>query len=355
MFTRIKIQNFRTFNELEISDLGRINLFTGANNSGKTSLLEALFLLSGAGNPHLVLNSNVLRGFDQNATLVKTMSTDLQRDLWKELFPQLDVSKTIEVAGDHDSLGKLTMEISLERPSITKVAHDANGNLSATNFAEERVLAIRFSNSGTEQNESQIRLTAQGFEFSPPSSATASPPAILLLSRTSTIQDDARRLGKLRTQKRGGLLLDALRVVEPKLIAIEDNTASGAPMLWGDVGLSELVPLPVMGEGMTRIARLVLAISSVPHGAVLVDEVENGLHHSILQKVWKVIDVAAREFNTQIFATSHSLECAAAAHNALAPRVFRLHRLEAGDAKCRCVTYEPESIDAAFKHDLEVR
>ena len=126
-------------------------------------------------------------------------------------------------------------------------------------------------------------------------------------------------------------------------------------MIWGDIGLSELVPLSAMGEGMTQIARLVLAIASVPDGVVLVDEVENGIHHSVLPDVWRAIDEAAKQFHTQIFATTHSFECIEAAHQALGSDGFLLHRLEVSDAENRCVTYEPNAIDAALRHNLEVR
>ena len=51
MFKNLRIRNFRAFGDLEIPCLGRVNLVTGKNNSGKTSLLEALFLLCGAGEP----------------------------------------------------------------------------------------------------------------------------------------------------------------------------------------------------------------------------------------------------------------------------------------------------------------
>ena len=110
-----------------------------------------------------------------------------------------------------------------------------------------------------------------------------------------------------------------------------------------------------MGEGMTLIARLVLAIASVPDGVVLVDEIENGIHHSILPDVWPVVDEAARQFRTQIFATTHSLECVTAAHESLSTDRFCLHRLEVADGTSRCVTYEPDSIRAAIQHGLEVR
>lgn len=44
MYTSFKISNFRGFRQLELNDLGRINLITGKNNVGKTSLLEQIIL-----------------------------------------------------------------------------------------------------------------------------------------------------------------------------------------------------------------------------------------------------------------------------------------------------------------------
>jgi AAA15 family ATPase/GTPase len=40
-----------------------------------------------------------------------------------------------------------------------------------------------------------------------------------------------------------------------------------------------------------------------------VDEIENGLHHSIMTKVWAAIFEMARKLNVQVFATTHSWNC----------------------------------------------
>jgi len=39
MYSSVTIENFRLFKHLELDDLGRVNLFFGPNNSGKTSIL----------------------------------------------------------------------------------------------------------------------------------------------------------------------------------------------------------------------------------------------------------------------------------------------------------------------------
>ncbi|MDR0835057.1 MAG: AAA family ATPase, partial [Tannerella sp.] len=65
----IKIENFRGFDSLEIEGLSKINLFVGKNNSGKTSILEALFLLLGMSNPTLPSNINRIRGLGSGTQL----------------------------------------------------------------------------------------------------------------------------------------------------------------------------------------------------------------------------------------------------------------------------------------------
>ena len=91
------------------------------------------------------------------------------------------------------------------------------------------------------------------------------------------------------------------------------------------------------------------------HFVVLVDEIENGYHHSVLERVWEVVFATAERFDTQVIATTHSYESIKAAHRASDGLDFRLHRLESDDDGIRCVSYDPESLDGAFGHHLEVR
>ena len=346
MLKRLQIRNFRGFNALKIDPLSSINLFAGKNNSGKTSLLEALFLLSSAGNAQMAVNTNVIRGIESGAPM--------KDPFWKQLFYNLDMGRHIEIKGYYKSRGELALKITSKRQSATEIPLERTDEISATNLFDERSLIFQYSDSINKKIKSHIRIKGQELEVNQPAINILLPTAILL-SRTRYPHEDATRLGQLRRQKQGDLLLKALQTIEPKLQSIEDNSSSGTPMIWGDIGLSELVPLLAMGEGMTQIARLVLAIASMPNGVVLVDEVENGIHHSVLPNVWRAIDEAAKQFHTQIFATTHSFECIEAAHQALGPDGFLLHRLEASEAENRCVTFKSNGISAALRHGLEVR
>lgn len=353
MLQSLRIRNYRSFGDLSVDRLSRINLFTGRNNSGKTTVLEALFLLYGAGNPQMALNANVVRELSLMA------GTALPETHWKPIFTAFDMKKTVRIEGQHGSLGALKLHIAADRQSTVEVplggpSRTPMPDTSMPEMLSAAGLLFSFKVGPGEPVKRRIRMAADGIQVEP---TNARPPldAFFLSSRNGNPQEDAIRLGQLRKRKQGDLVVKALRIVEPRLRSVEDNSASGIPLIWGDIGLSELVPLPVMGEGMTRIARTILAISAAPNGIVLLDEIENGLHHSILPKVWRAIDAAAQRFNTQIIAATHSFECVEAAYRALDSSSLLIHRMESVDEKISCISYEPEELAAAVSHRLEVR
>lgn len=348
MLKSLRIRNFRNLVDLKIDRLGRVNLLTGRNNSGKTTLLEAVYLMLGFGLPTAAPQINAFRGLlDSQPGKSPVVVQDI---VWKPMFYRLDTSREIVLSAEHSSHGSLELTVSLEQPDTLEL-EASQSNLSLGTAVKD--LAFRFQRDGQEPVKSSLHVTPDKMQFDrlddPPV------PTVFLATRSGGVPIDAERFGMLQVRKQTDTVVDALKIVEPRLQNLEATSASGMPMIWGDIGLSELVPLPVMGEGMTRVARLMLAISVAPDGVVLIDEIENGLHHSILPKVWEAIMTAAKSFNTQVIATTHSYECLEAAYQTLGSADFRLHRLEAEEGKSRCVTLEPDQTDAVIRHSMEVR
>jgi AAA15 family ATPase/GTPase len=113
-----------------------------------------------------------------------------------------------------------------------------------------------------------------------------------------------------------------------------------------------------MGEGIGRLLSIILAIANAKGGTILIDEIENGLHYSVLTDVWKAIADAARRVDVQIFATTHSQECIRAAHEAFENTEqydFRYHRLEQVKDEIRAVTYDQETLATSDEMNLEMR
>lgn len=354
MLTSLGIRRFRVFHTLDMEKLARINMIAGRNNAGKTSLLEALFLLSGAGNIRMALNDHVTRGLR-----AETESGARREEVaWLPMFFGLDANQPVEIKGTHTQFGEPTLKITLDPLTVTHFPLErANGDRpTGTNQIDAKSLVFRYHDQRLDTGEyveGQIQI--QDSQLTIKQASTEVPFAtVIVLPHLVHSTDDAQRLSELRRNKQEQMLLDALQIIEPKLHSIEVNTVSGFPMIWGDVGLNKLMPLQAMGNGMTRIASLILAIAAARGGLVLVDEFENGLHHSLLTTVWQVVEQVARQFKVQVFATTHSLECIAAARQAIA-QDLRLYRLEVHEGENRCITYENEVFDVAMRHDLEVR
>ena len=150
MLERLHIRNYRVFNDLKIDQLSRINLIAGKNNCGKTSLLEAIFLLSGAGNSQMAVNGHINRGvgLDPDSVVGETF--------WKPMFFGLDMSSSIEITGHHKPLGQLNLKIVSERPRTTEIARGRTSGTSTTNLPDERSLVFQYSGPKDQEVESRV-------------------------------------------------------------------------------------------------------------------------------------------------------------------------------------------------------
>ena len=347
MFKELRIRRFRLFDEFRIESLGRINVLTGRNNSGKTTLLEAILQLCGGGHQGAVLTSNQMRELIQPGA----SPSDWAATRFGHIFHKLDTSTTIRVEGQHSEHGELSIEISFASDGRIKIPL-GNGQDPASIEGPDATLRYVFQQSGQQAVATTLKCTADGFDASEQKGLPPFPVSILT-TRNGNVREDADRFSELRRRKKDDVVRDALRRIEPRLTNLEINSGRGEPMIFGDIGLPELVPLNVMGEGMVRVARLVLSIAKSPKGVVLVDEIENGIHHSAMEKVWAAVSRAANEYDTQVFATTHSLECVHAAHEAI-PEGLTLHRLQPATGQTS-VAYGTDEIEAAVRHNVEVR
>jgi ABC-type branched-subunit amino acid transport system ATPase component len=363
MLRSIHIKNFRGFRDLQIEPLERINLIAGRNNVGKTALLEAIFLHLGPTMPELGMRINQWRGILQSgADLVEN---------WDSLFHNLDVDNPIEISSRDEKEQKRELTISLPEAGTGRLAelHASEVYPLGPQPIEgmmmvgraKRELLFSFRNGAGQTSKTRVQSISDGSNLSwkiDHERSVETPLGIFIATRLRSPQEDAERFSQLAEIGQDEAVLATLKLLEPRLRKLTVLVKNGKPVLHGDIGVGRLLPLPHMGEGVARLLALWLAIKTTPHGIILVDEIENGLHYAVMKNVWKALIENARRSDAQILATTHNWECIRTAHEAFEETEsydFALYRLDRIGGDIHAVTYDQDMLRAALVTDLEVR
>ncbi len=361
MYKSFRIKNFRCFRDLQIEDLGRVNLIAGRNNTGKTALLEAMYLHTRSRQPKTLLElQKQIRGLDEPDQDLPTY--------WRHYFYNLDASLAIEI---HAENAEEYLILYIFEPNLKENAHQLKQDYvnHLTNYQTPQPEAIRLAN----EIDAAIVMKYSYDTVSPLSSALYSDGNILNSADTGMrslfIPAQGRpekdsALDKFGSVvKNGGLtkLIAALKALDPRLSDLRGILTYGELMLWAQTG-SEYIPLKLMGEGFNRALHFMVTMMTEPNSYLFIDEIENGIHHSAQKCVWHTLGKLAREHNIQVFATTHSLEMIEAAHEAFKdddPYEFRYHRLDRYEDsdEIEAVTYNDLDMQAvaAFNFHHEVR
>jgi AAA15 family ATPase/GTPase len=362
MYMSFRVNNFRCFRQLTVDEMTRINLITGINNVGKTALLEAFFVHSGLFNPELVARIDVFRGLENRKI---ELGGRWFESPWNYIYYDFDTTKTIEIEGAYDNSKKrkLRLRTISDPKELTDIyrrfLHSPQQTLTDEKIGLQSDAHVLEFDSRDDMQEFKYYLMVdrKGSRIFP------IPPAIpyqvvFMRSHTKLGDEEVERFGKLQKNKREKLVLDALKVVEPRLTRLTMLVENNMQLIEGDIGKSRLVPMQLMGEGMNRLVGIILAIAEASNGVALIDEIENGFHYSVLHKVWQVVKKASEIFDTQVIATTHSFECISAAQKAFRKderHYFSLHRLERTGENVSSVNFNQKSLSVALDSNLEVR
>lgn len=367
MISSLTIQNFRCFEHLTLSQLKRITLVVGANNSGKTSLLEGIFLLLGANNPEISLRLNAWRGIQQFASNWE--------ETWGWLFYGKRTAATIELTANTQEGFEQGLTIKLTPPREFEVTVRAQNELPLSSGkagargtpenSKRMTLGMEFSDLVLEYRDSTGQKVTTRASFTPDGSIRMEHAkisglrrGIFLHTHARNFKENAEQFSKLKASGHEEQVVEALRSVEGRLKGLDILVVGGDPVVHADIGLGTPVPLPLMGEGFNRIFSIVLAIANFPEGVVLIDEIENGLHFSALQKLWRAVHEVAVKTDVQILATTHSLECVQAALSAAEGQAndeICVQRTQAVNGRIEAIALTQETLTYALENEVEIR
>lgn len=333
MITAVTVEHFRGIERLEVGTLGRVNLFTGKNDCGKTALLEALWIaLHVSDVAQAIFALQKLRG-------IHSEMDDFENS-WRLVFHDGDADRgTTIVVRERDEELRLGIARDKSRP-LRK----------GTNWA----LRIDLT-SGAETNEYRV-VDGQLEE----SRNGDKPGAVWISGRPGISALELRTFSALKQRQHEHEVVQVLQKIDPSIQGIEILAPSGreAALYVKLAGLASMLPFPSMGEGTQRCFEIATACVAEEASSVFLDEVENGLHHSTHEALWRWLALISAERNLQVFATTHSEECvqaAARAFTALDDDGLRVIRLDRHEHHTSAAVYDRNLVEAAERMGIEIR
>ncbi len=355
MLNKISIENFRGFRSLQIEDCKNFNLIIGKNNVGKTALLESLFLHIGSKNPELPVKINVFRGI-----LKVPFTVD---SLWSPLFFNFNTNETITISSHDIKHKSRRLEIKLVSAEATKIVKptdkkrkESETSILTSTSPQDRI-ELKYYDTHNQYSSSYAIIGDEGITFENLKNSDLT--GIFVLSGgKGGGKEDSERYGQLDVKGETDDIIEILRKVEPRLKRLSVVPQGPISSIYGDIGIGQAIPIQLMGEGTSKILTLSLAITAVPNGIVLIDEIENGLHYSVMKDVFEAIIELANKYNVQIFATTHSNECVRSffdAFNVLKSKELSVIRLDRIDDEITAVPYDLEALSTVFETGWEIR
>lgn len=350
-----------------MSGLGRVNLLVGTNNCGKTSVLEAIHLLSTPGSASPLWLAQRLRG-----EYIET-TTGVQIDIASLVHGHmLTKGREFRITGQ-GTLGTQELKASLVRADLDRrdVDEDDGDNLGGPEQAATRRLVLHLRWVENEPiMELRLPLTRgrlRGREYRPQiiaAGAIESPQrgTVSYITTEGLPRDRVIAMfERVVLTPEEVIATDALRTIEPTIERIASiGTYQNQSSREGRGGLAimvagQRVPIGSMGDGIWRMLGIVLALVNARGSALLVDEIDTGLHYSVLVDMWRLVLETARNLDVQVFATTHSRDCYEALAAVAEPgrTEISLQRIERG--KLEAVAFSELEIRQAAERGLEVR
>ncbi len=366
----LRILRYRAIKDFTVEGLGRVTLITGKNNTGKSSILEALYLHATNASPAVV--NRILRVREEADARAGVSEFSAYPGSLFHGFPRLedDSSESIMISTTGQD-GRIGLWIRVEWLAEVR---EPDGQM--------RLVATKRSTSAYPDGSPNLNLvptlmveTENGRRYDRIDGASGSPIGGRL-ARTVAARMPCHTVDP-HTGKQTGVLEDlwsgialtageddvveALRIVVPEISGVSmvagDNAREDRIAIVRTADFSRPVPLRSFGDGMARIFAIVLSLVNASGGLLLIDEFENGLHHTVQIDVWRTIFRLARRLDVQVFAASHSWDTVEAFQKAAAeaPEDGALLRLTRRYGDVIPTVFPEDELAIVTRQKIEVR
>ncbi|MFV0946960.1 AAA family ATPase [Campylobacter jejuni] len=298
MINSIEIKNFKGIKELKLENFSKVNLFVGKANTGKTSILEALFAF-------LLENSNDI------IQLLDVRKIHLDDDVFKSFFYDYNLNEKPII-----KIGNEELEINCDEKSHysnipidnkNNLMIDVNNGINHINFIYKndkgiKTLSIKktFPNLGQIQFQQTMNLLPNENKeikiFTTPIVDFIYQNSFYdknLINNLSLILSDRQKKEELkRICKEFSDDIEELSFIDGKIAIQKSN-------------LNHAINFKLLGEGFKKYISIMSSIIS-DKKYILIDELENGLHYEGIEKLIK--SILNSKDDVQFFITTHNQE-----------------------------------------------
>lgn len=374
MLKSFQIRNFRLFQHLTVEKLSRVNLLVGKNNAGKSTFLEAVELYASNASPEVLLDlveSRQETWFSEAQPYSQNFIGNPVRHLFfGHKLPRIrddgiflsDISSNINLRiGIAAYQNKYDDEGNIREERVSEELFDENiSNIEGFLVVEEGKRTrrlFRLDGDIKELRRSSRRILygkqESEFKYTWQIVSTENMP-----TRKLAALWDLTNLTDLESE-----VISALHLIDDQVSGVafvEDinrRSSENRIPLVKIKGMDEPLPLKSMGDGMTRLFHIIVALVNARNGLLLIDEFENGLHWSVQPKVWDIVFKLSEKLNVQVFATTHSRDCIQGFDSAWNkyPSLGAFFRLDVKNGRIKATEYTSETLTDAIDMDVEVR
>lgn len=347
----VDVRNFRCYQHLNIPECARLNVITGDNGSGKTSIMEAIFLALSTSS-EVALRLRQYRGIDG---VFSGPIRRVEESLWGDYFHNYDMKNPISITVDGDGEASRSLEISRGVSSLT-LPLDAE-SLKSNSAILSAPVSFKWSNASRQIFSVTPKIVAGSIEL--PDTGEDMPDFFHIASHNIIgSAENANRFSELSKNNRQHRLVKKITDEFKWITDLSIEVTAGSPAIFATVKHNDKkIPLPSVSGGINRMMSIVLAIASRPRSIVFVDEIENGAYFGHQEAMWRIIISLLRENDSQMFVITHSAECLNALGKAAGKRFddISLWQAEQIDGVHDITRFSGAKFRNALKFSQEIR
>lgn len=263
LLTEIEIKDFKCFKDFKAEGLKRVNLIGGKNNVGKTAFMEACYVNVSAENiksfigslygiKYMRENLNILNGASKSPKNFIEQSNNI--------FTKSNVNTASFKIKDEEGVKQYIFEFNKQHIKV-----NVNNFSYESEFAKTVEFIDNFGLFDSQINQSYSIIQKK---------------------------DEEKLLNNILNEFDENI--ESFKIIDEKPQCKIDN---------------EYLAITEFGDGVKHLVSIVVSLYRCENGYLFIDEIDNGIHYSKLDEIWKIILEVSKKLKVQVFATTHSKEC----------------------------------------------